>query len=40
MCKKAIFLTSLVLVLSSVGHAATVHWTGQGGDKLWSNRAN
>ena len=40
MFKKAIFLVSLVLALSSVSNAADVHWTGQGGDKLWSTRAN
>ncbi len=40
MCKKVIHLISLVLLVSPAGRAATIHWTGLGGDKLWSNRAN
>ncbi|MFC1634734.1 hypothetical protein ACFL5Z_07815 [Planctomycetota bacterium] len=40
MCKKVIFLVSLVLVLSSVSNAATIHWRGAGDDNLWSTRAN
>jgi hypothetical protein len=40
MGKKAIYLISLVLLLSCAGRAATIHWTGLGGDKLWSTRAN
>ncbi len=40
MCKKIVYLLSFILMLSSVGYAADVHWTNAGGDKLWSNRAN
>ncbi|MHC4173315.1 MAG: discoidin domain-containing protein [Planctomycetota bacterium] len=40
MCKKLIYLISFVLMLGSVGNAATVHWTGRGGNNLWSNPSN
>jgi HpiC1 cyclase len=40
MGKRVIYLISLVLLAGSVAQAATIHWTGLGGDKLWSNRAN
>ena len=40
MCRKLIFLMVLVVVVSSVGSAATIHWTALGKDKLWSNPAN
>jgi hypothetical protein len=40
MCKKVVYLVCFVMVLSSVGFAADVHWTNAGGDKLWSNKAN
>jgi len=40
MCRRLIYLIYFVLVLSSVSDAATIHWTGLGGDKLWSNPAN
>jgi len=40
MSKKVMYSLSLVLLLCCGGQAATIHWTGLGGDKLWSNRAN
>ena len=40
MCKKIVYLASIVLILSSVSYAADVHWTGAGGDRLWTNPAN
>jgi len=40
MCARLICLIALVLVLSSTSSAATIHWTGRGADKLWSNPAN
>jgi hypothetical protein len=40
MCKKVFYLISVVLVISSVSHAADVKWTGAGGDRLWTNPAN
>jgi hypothetical protein len=40
MCRKPTYLITLLLVLSSVGSAATIPWTGRGGDRLWSNPAN
>ena len=40
MSKKLVYSFSFVLVLGSVGNAATIHWTGSGGNNLWSNPAN
>ena len=40
MCKKIVYLVSLVLILSSVGYAADIHWTGAGSDNLWTTREN
>jgi len=40
MCKKVLFLVSLVFVLGSVSNAARINWKGGGGDNLWSNRDN
>ena len=40
MCKKIVYIVLFIMMLSSVGYAADVHWTNAGGDKLWSNRAN
>jgi len=40
MSKKLIYLFSFVLVLGSVGNAATIHWTARGNNNLWSNPAN
>ena len=40
MCKKVIFVVSLVFVLCSVSDAARIEWSGAGGDKLWSTRNN
>jgi len=40
MCKRIVYLFSLVLILSSISQAADVHWTGAGGNKLWTNPAN
>jgi hypothetical protein len=40
MCRKLTYLVLVVLVLGSVSNAADVHWSGNGGDKLWNNPAN
>ncbi|HCO93716.1 MAG TPA: hypothetical protein DIU00_07165, partial [Phycisphaerales bacterium] len=40
MLKKMICLISFVLILSSVGYSADIHWTGSGSDKLWTTREN
>ena len=40
MCRKLTYLVLVVVVLGSVSNAADVHWTGNGGDKLWNNPAN
>ncbi|MCH8121157.1 MAG: discoidin domain-containing protein [Planctomycetes bacterium] len=40
MSKKLIYLVSFVLVLCSVGNAASIQWTGLGSNNLWSNPAN
>jgi hypothetical protein len=40
MCKKIFCLVSFILLVSSVGYATDVHWTGAGGDRLWTNPAN
>jgi len=40
MYKKIVYLISIVLIMSSVSHAADVKWTGAGGDRLWTNPAN
>ncbi len=39
MCKRAIHLVVLVLVLGPAAHAA-IHWTAGGNDNLWSNPDN
>ncbi len=39
-CGGLIYLISVVLVLGSVSNAATIHWTDNGADHLWSTRAN
>jgi len=39
-CGGLIYLISFVLVLGSVSNAATIHWTDNGADHLWSTRAN
>ncbi len=40
MCKRAMCLVVSVLMLGSVAHAATVHWTAGGNDRLWNNPNN
>ena len=40
MCKRIVYLVTLVLILSSVSYAADIHWTGSGSDKLWTTREN
>jgi hypothetical protein len=40
MCAKRICLALILLSLGSMVEGATVHWTGGGGDRLWSNPAN
>jgi len=40
MCRRLLSLIVPVLVVSSVGSAATIHWTALGDDNLWSNPAN
>jgi hypothetical protein len=40
MCRKQIHLISVLLCLSSVAEAATLHWTAGGTDRLWSNPNN
>ena len=40
MCKKIFCLISIVLIVSSVGRAADIKWTGAGGDRLWTTPAN
>jgi hypothetical protein len=40
MCKEIFYLASIVLIMGSVSYAADVHWTGAGGDRLWTNPTN
>jgi len=40
MSKKTFYLISFVLIMSSISYAADVHWTGTGGDRLWTNPSN
>jgi len=40
MCRTLIRSICLVLLVSPIAGAATVHWTGAGGDNLWDNPAN
>src|SRR4030042_409207 len=40
MCKRRLYLVSILLGLGSVAQAATIHWTAGGTDRLWSNPNN
>lgn len=40
MCKKLLFLTTLILLLSSIGIAQDIQWTSGGRNKVWSTSAN
>lgn len=40
MCKKLLFLTTLILLLGSISIAEDIQWTGAGRNKLWSTTAN
>ncbi|NIO85005.1 MAG: hypothetical protein GTN53_31175, partial [Candidatus Aminicenantes bacterium] len=40
MCKKLIYLVSIVLFMGSVSQGADIQWTGLGGDNLWSTPEN
>jgi F5/8 type C domain len=40
MFRKAMRSISLMMLVCSVAGAATLHWTGAGGDNLWDNPAN
>jgi hypothetical protein len=40
MCAKRTCLILILLSLGSMARGATIHWTGGGGDRLWSNPAN
>jgi len=40
MCKKLLFLTSLILLLSSISIAEDIQWTGAGRNKFWGTAAN
>ncbi len=40
MCARQICLIAVILCLASVTEGAKIHWTGGGGDRLWSNANN